>query len=168
MPLSLTALRTPVALQVGCNCIGAFYLSSMPAIDVDGRRAAGDDSYCDAPGANGYPCPELDLVEANRFTLATTLHGCLPYEGAPDRWRRHADGTYSDGAYHGACDDWGCAASTRSLPAGSYGPGRGNTIDTNAPFRVQVSPRLLRTDRTLRRAYVNNNNAHGLLTCRSC
>ena len=44
---------------VGCNCIGAFYLSSMPARDASGVRAAGDDSYCDAPGYNGFPCPEM-------------------------------------------------------------------------------------------------------------
>mmetsp|Transcript_26981 Transcript_26981/g.72412 ORF Transcript_26981/g.72412 Transcript_26981/m.72412 type:complete len:439 (+) Transcript_26981:456-1772(+) len=125
--------------SIGCNCIGAFYLSSMPAVDAKGARAAGTDSYCDAPGYNGFPCPEMDLVEANRFTLATTLHGCVPHEGAPDRWRRHADETYPNGAYWGACDDWGCAASTNALPTGSYGPGVGNTINTNAPFRVEVS-----------------------------
>eukprot|EP00966_Prymnesium_polylepis_P319698 7376128-Prymnesium_polylepis.1 len=124
---------------VGCNCIGAFYLSSMPARDASGARAAGDDSYCDAPGYNGFPCPEMDLVEANRFTLATTLHGCLPYAGAPDRWQRHADNTYPNGALYGACDDWGCAASTNALPAGSYGPGRANTIDTSSPFEVKVA-----------------------------
>ena len=86
------------ASSIGCNCIGPFYLSSMPAVDAKGARAAGTDSYCDAPGYNGFPCPEMDLVEANRFTLATTLHGCVPHEGAPDRWRRHADETYPTGA----------------------------------------------------------------------
>ena len=39
--------------QVGCSCIAAVYLVSMPARDADGARVLGPESYCDAVGWNG-------------------------------------------------------------------------------------------------------------------
>ena len=59
---------------IACGCVSTMYLASLPARDASGGRAAGPESYCDAPGWAGYACPELDLVEANRFALAVTLH----------------------------------------------------------------------------------------------
>ena len=65
-----------------CGCIAAFYLVSMP-----GRNSSGDlwmetDSfgYCDANQVAGNWCPEFDIMEANKWSWATTPHTC----DAPD------------------------------------------------------------------------------------
>ena len=98
-------------------------------------------SYCDAVGWNGFPCPELDIFEANRFAATSTIHACQPLDTAPKRWRDNLvnneryDG---EGSYYGGCDNWGCAHKSADLPANSFGPGRQYRIDTNAPFRVTM------------------------------
>jgi len=127
--------------EVGCSCIAALYLVSMPALKPNGERALEPESYCDAVGWNGFPCPELDIFEANRFAATSTIHACQPLDTAPKRWRDNLvnneryDG---EGSYYGGCDNWGCAHKSADLPANSFGPGRQYRIDTNAPFRVTM------------------------------
>ena len=133
--------------QVGCSCIAAVYLVALPARDPSGRRVEGHESYCDAVGWNGYPCPELDLFEGNRFAMTSTLHPCQRYEDAPERWqnapRNAGNPNFPKDAgppyYHGACDNWGCACKSADLPHYSYGPGARYQIDTTLPFRVSIS-----------------------------
>ena len=128
--------------EIGCSCIGAIYLVSMPAVDAHGKRVDGPESYCDAVGWNGYPCPELDLFEGNRFAMTSTLHPCQAYAQAPERWqdnlRNNPRFPSEEGAYHGACDNWGCACKSADLPAYSYGPGARYRIDTTKAFRVSI------------------------------
>ena len=82
-------------------------------------------------------------VSANRFAFQSAIHGCMPYEKAAEHSRLNADAHYPSGSRFGACDDWGCTASSHTLPAFSYGPGARFRIDTNAPFRVTVAFPLL-------------------------
>ena len=131
--------------SIGCSCIAAVYLVALPAVDARGNRVQGPESYCDAVGWDGYPCPEFDLLEANRFAMTTTLHPCMPMDSAPERWRdnllTNPRFPRAEGSYHGACDNWGCAANSRSLNqhAKAYGPGRQYSINTMAPYRVEVA-----------------------------
>ena len=53
--------------QVGCSCIAAVYLGVACPLVIHRSCVEGPESYCDAVGWNGYPCPELDLFEGNRF-----------------------------------------------------------------------------------------------------
>lgn len=128
--------------QIGCSCIGAVYLVSMPAMSAAGERVLNPESYCDAVGWNGYPCPELDLFEGNRFAMTSTLHPCQAYASAPERWQENLANNprfpHDEGSYHGACDNWGCACKSADLPAYSYGPGPRFRIDTSRAFRVSV------------------------------
>lgn len=89
--------------QVGCSCIAALYLVAMPAVDADGKRVLGPESYCDAVGWNGYPCPELDLFEGNRFAMTSTVHPCQAFDDAPERWQSNLrdNPRYPGRAFHG-------------------------------------------------------------------
>ena len=72
--------------KVGCHCIWSAYFISMP-----GNTAGDGDYYCDANYGNGNWCPEYDIMEGNKYTIATTLHTC---EGSDGNW--------------GSCDRNGC------------------------------------------------------------
>ena len=127
--------------EIGCSCIAALYLVSMPAIDATGSRVLGSESYCDAVGWNGFPCPEMDLFEGNRFAMTSTMHGCRDMDAAPQRWR---DGLFKNprfpgSSYHGACDNWGCPHASKEWPKLTYGPGPRYRINTNAAYTVRVA-----------------------------
>ena len=51
-------------------------------------------------------------------------------------WCRYKDGRL--GGYHGACDNWGCAAASNALPQRSYGAGARYRINTDSPYKVRV------------------------------
>ena len=57
--------------QHGSGCINSFYTVSMPAYNKQGDLAPSSDGrfYCDANGVGGNFCPELDLMEANKWAF---------------------------------------------------------------------------------------------------
>jgi len=61
-----------------CGCIAAFYTVSMPGKDQNGDYWWSTDGwgYCDANQVDGNWCPEFDLMEANKWSWATTAHKC--------------------------------------------------------------------------------------------
>ncbi len=61
-----------------CGCIAAFYLVSMPGKDAAGDLWMETDGwgYCDANQVSGNWCPEFDLMEANKWSWASTPHKC--------------------------------------------------------------------------------------------
>merc|ERR1712173_402127 len=57
--------------NVGCHCNAAAYFVKMP-----GNNAGDGDYYCDANLGNNIWCPEYDVMEGNKHTIACTLHTC--------------------------------------------------------------------------------------------
>ena len=111
-----------------CGCIAAFYLVSMPGKDQNGDLWMDTDGYgyCDANQVSGNFCPEFDMMEANKYSFATTPHMCEE----PDE----------NGFYH-ACDgDGHCNQNIYDVLAwDGYGPGEDYKINTERPFHVKVS-----------------------------
>ena len=110
-----------------CGCFNTFYTVSMP-----GKTSYGDLDlqdgyfYCDANAGNfgGQFCPELDLMEANKYAFQTTAHLC---------------DNYSDVGHYFTCDGEGSSINTiDQLGHGGYGPNSHDTIDTTKTFSVQV------------------------------
>jgi len=112
----------------GCSCVAAFYLVRMPGHYQNGTNWMNTDGwgYCDANKVNGNFCPEFDLMEANKFSWATTPHKC--------------DSPTNYGFYNN-CDAGGQCASNivDKLAWNGYGPGGQYTIDTTRPFHAKVS-----------------------------
>lgn len=109
--------------DVGCNCNGALYFVTMPAYNSAQQPAPGKDNeyYCDANQVGGIYCPEMDLMEANKFAMASTAHTCQ----------------YHAPHYYSSCDRGGCGKNVLDADGGGYGPGK--RIDTNKPFTLSVS-----------------------------
>ena len=109
--------------QVGCNCNGALYLVSMPAYNSGQQPQPGKDGeyYCDANQVGGTYCPEMDVMEANKFAMASTPHTCQ----------------YVPPHYYSSCDRGGCGTNVLNVDYNGYGPGK--RIDTNKPFTLSVS-----------------------------
>lgn len=103
--------------NVDCSCNAALYGVTMPGKDWNGNPdpTSGGDYYCDA-NFDAELCPELDIFEANKYTMAFTPHSCSPA----------TNGHYSD------CDHGGCGTNIHDVDAGFMGPGK--TIDTNRQF----------------------------------
>lgn len=61
-----------------CGCIAALYTVSMPGKRSDGSLWMDTDKwgYCDANQVSGNYCPEFDIMEANKWSWATTPHKC--------------------------------------------------------------------------------------------
>ena len=57
--------------NVPCHCNAAAYFVKMP-----GNNAGDGDYYCDANLGNNIWCPEYDVMEGNKHTIACTLHTC--------------------------------------------------------------------------------------------
>ena len=110
-----------------CGCIASFYLVSMPGKDEAGKNWMTTDGfgYCDANRVDGNLCPEFDLMEANKYSWATTPHSCE----APN----------TGGFYYG-CDANGHAAQNiyNILPWNGYGAGQDYIINTELPFHVRI------------------------------
>lgn len=109
--------------DVGCNCNGALYLVSMPAYNSGQQPAPGENGeyYCDANQVGGTYCPEMDILEANKFAMASTAHTCQ----------------YHAPHYYSSCDRGGCGQNVLNVDGGGFGPGK--RIDTNRPFTLSVS-----------------------------
>jgi hypothetical protein len=93
--------------QTDCSCNAALYLVEMKSTAVPG-------DYCDAQGAPGEACVEIDLLEANTKAFQATPHS-------------------GDASTYGK---WGCAWNVKS--AQGYGIG-GSKIDTSKPYTVDFS-----------------------------
>ena len=81
----------------------------------------GGDYYCDANQVGGTYCPEMDVMEANKFAMASTPHTCQ----------------YVAPHYYPTCDRGGCGTNVLDVNFNGYGPGK--TIDTNKPFTLSVA-----------------------------
>merc|ERR1712142_646097 len=57
--------------NVPCHCNAAAYFVKMP-----GNNPGDGDYYCDANLGNNIWCPEYDVMEGNKHTLACTLYTC--------------------------------------------------------------------------------------------
>ena len=110
-----------------CGCIAAFYLVSMPGVDEDGKlwMDTDDYGYCDANQVAGNWCPEFDIMEADKYSWATTPHTC----DAPN-----------DKGFYYHCDMGGTCQQNivNDLDWNGYGPGDWYTIDTTQPFHAKV------------------------------
>lgn len=82
--------------------------------------------YCDANQVGGNYCPEFDLMEANKWSWATTPHKC--------------DAPTSTGFFQN-CDRGGTCQQniTDKLARNGYGPGASYTIDTTKPFHTKIA-----------------------------
>ncbi|XP_064398399.1 uncharacterized protein LOC135345011 [Halichondria panicea] len=109
--------------EVGCSCNGALYLVSMPAYNSAQQPEPGKDGsyYCDANQVGGTYCPEMDVMEANKYAMASTAHTC----------------NYVAPHYYSTCDRGGCGTNVLDDHKDEFGPGK--KIDTNKPFTVSVT-----------------------------
>ena len=124
MPLLGKRLTFDVDMNdVGCNCNGALYFVTMPAYNSGQQPQPGTDDayYCDANKVGGTYCPEMDVMEANKFAMASTAHTCQ----------------YVPPHYYSSCDGGGCGTNVLNVDQSAFGPGK--RIDTNRPFTLSVS-----------------------------
>ena len=108
-----------------CGCIAAFYTVMMPGKKQDGSPWVETDGwgYCDAMQVGGNYCPEFDIMEANKWSWATTPHSC----DSP-----------SNGHYWN-CDRGGDGQNIMNkLGWNGYGPGDQYTINTDKSFHVKL------------------------------
>ena len=107
---------------VGCNCNGALYFVTMPGYNSAQQPEPGGDKdyYCDANAVGGNYCPEMDVMEANKFAMASTAHTCQ----------------YQPPHYYSTCDRGGCGTNVLDVDSG-FGPGK--KFDTNRQFTLAVS-----------------------------
>ena len=96
----------------------------MPGYKSDGNPNPGKsgDYYCDANDGSDY-CWELDVMEANKYVLATTPHSC---DGKP-------------GGYASKCDGGGCQTNVHNVNSNAMCPSSSCKIDTTKPFRQAIS-----------------------------
>jgi len=110
--------------QISCACNAAVYLVMMPAYGSNNQPdpTKCGDYYCDANQVCGVYCPEIDLVEANAYTLQFTPHDCSP----------------PNGNYYSSCDGGGCGVNSYRQSGNAYAPG-GSIIDTNKAFQYNAT-----------------------------
>eukprot|EP01012_Entosiphon_sulcatum_P009107 TRINITY_DN15044_c0_g1_i2.p1 TRINITY_DN15044_c0_g1~~TRINITY_DN15044_c0_g1_i2.p1 ORF type:complete len:343 (+),score=65.74 TRINITY_DN15044_c0_g1_i2:350-1378(+) len=123
--LGRTITFTTDLSRTTCACNAAFYLTLRPAHTPDQQPdpTKCGDYYCDANHSCGAWCPEIDIMEANKYAFQGTMHECDPPEGN----------------YYTQCDRIGCGKNTYRTSPQAYGPGANYTIDTRAAFDVSAS-----------------------------
>jgi len=102
--------------NVGCHCNAAAYFIDMPGNNAGG----GGDWYCDANFGNSIWCPEYDTFEANKHTLAGTLHTC---DGSNNNWS--------------SCDRSGCQTNIFNLDSNAMCPESRCKINTNNWYQLE-------------------------------
>ncbi len=107
--------------EVGCNCNGALYLVSMPAYNSGQQPNPGKDGsyYCDANQVGGTYCPEMDVMEANKYAMASTAHTC----------------NYIAPHYYSYCDRGGCGTNVLNQHGNEFGPGKASIPISRSAFR---------------------------------
>ena len=138
MPLLGKRLTIDVDLNnVGCNCNGALYFITMPGYNSAQQPVPGvnGEYYCDANQVGGVYCPEMDVIESNKYAMASTAHTCQ----------------YIGPHYYSSCDRGGCGTNVLDGNMNGFGPGK--TFDTNRPFTLAVA---FITDENDRLSAVNN------------
>jgi len=100
--------------NVPCHCNAAAYFVKMP-----GNNAGDGDYYCDANLGNNIWCPEYDIMEGNKHTLACTLHTCNGGNG-----------------YWDSCDRGGCQTNAFNVDNRMMCPDGGCKINTAQPFTI--------------------------------
>lgn len=143
MPLLGKRLTFDVDMSnVGCSCNGALYFVSMPAYNSAQQPVPGENGeyYCDANDVGGVYCPEMDVMEANKYAMASTAHTCQ----------------YHAPHYYSTCDRGGCGKNILDADSSEYGPGK--RIDTNKPFTLSVA---FITDGRNKLSVVNNYFSQG-------
>jgi len=92
----------------------------MPAFGQDQNADSGKygDYYCDANKVGGEYCPEMDVSEANKYTMATTPHKCTSSQGKHWWW----------------CDGAGCGQNVHNANPNAMCPGSNCTINTNNAY----------------------------------
>jgi hypothetical protein len=126
---------------VACSCNAALYLVSMPGFNASSSPSTPDprsNFYCGAnagkpstntsnpvPASRGNYCPEMDLLEANKFALQSTPHIC--------------NGTNRGPGFYPMCDWHGCATAVFNQSKLALCPGGECVIDTRRPFRHSIS-----------------------------
>merc|ERR1719210_1074873 len=99
--------------NVPCHCNAAAYFVDMP-----GNNPGDGDYYCDANHGNNIWCPEYDVMEGNKHTIACTLHTC---DGGNGNWNY--------------CDGGGCQVNAFNYDSGLMCP-EGCTINTDNSFTI--------------------------------
>ena len=91
--------------SASCSCNAAWFLVSMPARDWNGnpQKCGYNDYYCDANDVGGCWCPEMDIMEANKYAFQTTPHRC--------------DQVDPSNKHYNHCDGGGCATRHRAWTA---------------------------------------------------
>jgi len=112
--------------EAGCNCSASVYMVDMPAKTPWGspNPSTGGDYYCDANSVSGAFCPEVDLMEANKYAFQLALHKCA----------KPASGTSN----YPSCDPTGDCKIKFNSDKNKYGPSGEYKINTNSPFHVKV------------------------------
>jgi predicted GH43/DUF377 family glycosyl hydrolase len=137
-PLLNSRLSYTVDLgAVGCSCNAALYFFSGPGFDRLGRsnKSAG---YCGAnagkpsvntskslPAPRGNYCPELDVLEANRWAAQSTPHIC--------------NGSNVGAGFYPMCDHHGCSSNSYRSESTGMCPSSACTIDSRLPFEHSIS-----------------------------
>ena len=99
----------------------------MPGKKSDGTLWMETDGfgYCDANKVDGNFCPEMDIMEANKYSWASTPHPC--------------DSKNENGQYSHCDEDGHCAQNIYDqLAWNDYGPGSQYSINTNQPFHAKI------------------------------
>lgn len=111
--------------NVPCSCNSAFYTSKMPGYDWNQNPdpTQGGDYYCDANKVGGEYCPEMDILESNKYTMAVTPHTC----NAPN------------GKHYDWCDGAGCGQNIYYSNPNAMCPEDRCTINTQRAFTMKTS-----------------------------
>lgn len=109
---------------IGCSCNAAFYLVTMPGYGSNGKPYTGGsgDYYCDANDDKDW-CWEMDIMEANKYVIASTPHTC----------------SSPPGAYITSCDRGGCGTNSYRVDSKGMCPDSSCKINTMQPFRQSIS-----------------------------
>jgi len=112
--------------QLGCGCVAALYLVSMPGKKQDGTFDPSDDKlyYCDANQVGGVYCPEFDIMEANTYSLRSTPHKCDAPDSMGHYWSCDRGGKYD--------------VDVQEQHKSEFGPGSEYEINTEQPFHVKI------------------------------
>ena len=110
---------------VGCSCNSAIYFVDMPGYDENQNPDASKfgNYYCDCDKVGGSYCPDMDVSEANAYTMATTIHSC----SAPA------------GKHYSKCDPVGCGVNVFNANPKAYCPDVSCTINTSKPYTHAIA-----------------------------